>query len=219
MTVAQGLYAEIAARTNFGAALEWLPQILDVNVSSQPRIIRQVPTWIIRIVVDYNLVGGPIPTRDERKLPWRHAEVKPIKPEARRASASQMPHVTRSKTARKMSMFERMIEVQAGVGVFVPNPSPVVVHMRCLRVAWHIGDMRGRGSVRCRGRNGVRRGPGRRSLLRDIAAANMTTTTLMPMLLLRIANAYKRKQKRNRQTGNHSHSKHLDEKLANFLPL
>jgi hypothetical protein len=125
-----------------------------------------------------------------------------------------------------MSMFERMIEVQAGVGVFVPNPSPVTVHMGRLRMACYIGGMRGRssvcrrrrGSVRCWGWSSVRRrGPGCGSMLRDIAAANMTTT-FMPMLL-RVINTRKRKQKRYRQTGNHSHSKHLDEKLANFLPL
>ena len=44
------------------------PQVLDVGVRAQPRVVRQIPANMVRILVNHDLISGPVPARDDRHV-------------------------------------------------------------------------------------------------------------------------------------------------------
>ena len=102
-----------------------------MNVGAQPGVVGQIPAFVIRVFVDDDLIGIPEPAAAEADVVGRDAEVKAAEPEARRASAGEMPDVAAAKPARKAAMFPGMIEVVVRIiaaGV-VTYPLVVCVHV------------------------------------------------------------------------------------------
>ena len=86
-------------------------KIFDVNVGAQPGVIGQIPAFVVWVFVDDDLIGIPEPAAAEADVVGRDAEVKAAEPEARRASASEVPNVAAAKPTGKAAMFPGMIEV------------------------------------------------------------------------------------------------------------
>jgi hypothetical protein len=85
--------------------------ILDVNVSSQPDVVGEIPACILGIIVDYDVVAAPIPVVDEAQIHGANAPEEAVETEPIRTTAAQMPDVVASDAAVKAAMFERAIQV------------------------------------------------------------------------------------------------------------
>jgi hypothetical protein len=85
--------------------------ILDVDVSSQPDVVGEIPAWILGIIVDDDVVAAPIPVVDEAQIHGANAPEEAVETEPIRTAAAQMPDVAASDAAVKAAMFERAIQV------------------------------------------------------------------------------------------------------------
>src|SRR5580692_1452703 len=111
-------------------------QIFHVAVSPQPHVVRQVPTQVIGIVINHDLVGIPQPVAAKSQIIRRDAEVKAAKPESRRTAPCQVPDVMRAKSAGVMPVLPRMIEIVVRVVLagIVPDPLAVRMDVRSVRM-------------------------------------------------------------------------------------
>ena len=91
----------------------WLAvaEILNVAVGAEADVIGQVPAVVIGIVVDYDLVGGPIPVVTKTIVIGRHAEVEAAEPEALAVAAFDAPLMAAADAAGEAAMLPGMIEV------------------------------------------------------------------------------------------------------------
>lgn len=116
---------------------------LDVNVGTQPDVERQVPTDVVRIVVNHNLVTVPEPVVAVADVSGSNTEIETAEPEAAGPSSRQMPNVAAANSAREAPMLPRVIEVVAGVpgtGI-VSDPFAVGVNVRGIGVPGRVVEM------------------------------------------------------------------------------
>lgn len=73
----------------------WLAvaQILDVHVRPRPFVVRKIPTNVVRILVNHDVVRIPKPVAAVPKVTGRYAEIKSAEPESGRPPAPEVPHV------------------------------------------------------------------------------------------------------------------------------
>jgi hypothetical protein len=111
-----------------------------VDISPEPNVIGQIPSHVVRVLVDDDLVGIPEPTIAIAHIKGCNAEKKSTEPKAFWTAASEMPYMPSPGTAGEMTMLPRVIEMVVGVPApaVVPNPLAVVVNMRSLRVALNV---------------------------------------------------------------------------------
>src|SRR5271168_1537189 len=109
-------------------------EILHVAVSPQPHVISQVPTHVIRIVINYNLIGIPQPIPAIPQIKRRDAEVEPAEPESRRSPSGQMPHMPATESARKVPVLPRMIQVVVRIVLPGIMSDPLAIRMNVRRV-------------------------------------------------------------------------------------
>ncbi len=135
--------------------LTCLAEKLDVNVSTQPDVVRQVPAHVVRIIVNHDVVAVPIPVAAVLIIVGGHAEIKAIKPEAAGSSAGQVPAVACTDSAVKVAVRPRMIQVVVRVVVagVVSHPLAIGVDVWGFRMPGCITIMtRLRRLMRLRGR-------------------------------------------------------------------
>jgi hypothetical protein len=91
---------------------------------------------MVRIVVDYDLIVGPIPIVDVCKVKRGDAEVEAVKPKAVGASPANAPDMAAAEATGKAAMLPGMIEMVAGVvsSGIVSHPLPVVMDVRSFGV-------------------------------------------------------------------------------------
>jgi hypothetical protein len=142
-------------------------EILHVDVSSEPDVIGEIPSVVVGIFVDYDVVSTPIPVAAEPDVKGGNAEVEATEPEASGASAGQVPDVPPSESSGKTAVFPRMVEMKTGiiVSVIVADPLSVVMDVGSLRVAFEVASASPRGLVRSRMNSG-------RTVLWDETTAN-----------------------------------------------
>jgi hypothetical protein len=104
-----------------------------VRIGSEPDVISEVPTGVVGIVVDYDLIAIPQPAVYEVKVVGRDAPVKVVEPETIRAAAAKAPRVARAESPGKTPMLIRTIEVVVGIVAtgIVSDPLAVCVYVRC----------------------------------------------------------------------------------------
>lgn len=124
----------------------WLAvaEILDVAVGAEADVIDQVPAVVIGIVVDYDLVGGPIPVVTKAVVKGCHAEVEAAEPEAFAVAAFDVPLMAAADAACEAAMLPGMIEVIVRIiapGI-VADPLIVGVNVRGLGVSFFVGIFR-----------------------------------------------------------------------------
>jgi len=67
---------------------------------------------MVRISVYYDSVAAPIPVGDITQIEGRDAPVPVVKPEPAGATASQVPYVGRTESARKVAVLKGMVQVE-----------------------------------------------------------------------------------------------------------
>src|SRR5579863_2030537 len=102
-----------AARTTasdgpLSGGLVW-PQVLDVHISTEPHVVRQIPAVMVWIFVNHDIVAIPEPVPAVADVEGGNAETKTAEPESARAAAAQPPHMAAPEAAGEMSVLPRMI--------------------------------------------------------------------------------------------------------------
>jgi hypothetical protein len=116
-------------------------EILHVDVGSEPRVIREVPAWVIWVVVQHDVVAVPQPIANVAIVIRRDAPVKAAEPEAVPASASEAINVLGANSAAEVSVFPRMIKMVvsiAATGVMTDPTIPFSMNVRSFRMAFLI---------------------------------------------------------------------------------
>src|SRR5579862_2217040 len=162
---------------NRPAAQSLRPQIHDVHVHAQSRVVCEVPAHMVGILIDHHVIGVPQPTIAVLDVVWGNAEVEATKPKATGSATSEMVPVLRAEGGRKVAVLPRVIEVEVRIvsaGV-VPDPPIVVgVDVRGRRVPGFVDVA----VAACRPMIAGARG--RRAVGRDMSAAYRMTVVLCP---------------------------------------
>lgn len=93
-----------------------------MDVDSESCIVREVPAWIIRIIVDYDRVRVPDPVGYIGKVDRGYAPVPIVKPEPVRATSGQVPDMAGPETPSIMAVFPRTIQAKTRVMAVVAYP-------------------------------------------------------------------------------------------------
>ena len=100
---------------------------MHVHVSAESRVVGQIPAFVIRIIVDHDVIVVPIPIINVAEIEGSYAEVKSAEPEAAGSSAAQAPHVTRSDSALEAAMLPRVVKVKSGIATAIGVADPFVI--------------------------------------------------------------------------------------------
>ena len=106
-----------------------------MNVRPQSGVIGQVPSVVIGILVDHDLIGVPQPVVTENDIERRDAEEEPTEPETSRAASFESKEMPAAEPAGEAAMRPRVIEMEVAVvtAYAMPNPFAVPVHV------WRVG--------------------------------------------------------------------------------
>ncbi len=109
-------------------------QVHHVNVGSQTDVVRQIPADMIRIVVDYDLVGIPQPVVAVPKIIRSDGEIEPAEPEAVRTSSNEPPDVSPAEAAGEVTVLPRMIQVVISIHAasVMTDPALAIVYVRSI---------------------------------------------------------------------------------------
>ncbi len=99
-----------------------------MNISAQPNVVREVPSHVVRIIVDDDVIVIPIPAVAIAKVIRRHRKEESANREPVRPASAQPPHMPRPNPALKMPMLPRMVHMVVVVPstAVMPNPSVVL---------------------------------------------------------------------------------------------
>ena len=86
-------------------------EVLHVDVGSQANVVGKVPANVIRIIVEDDLIGGPIPVAAVADVIGRYAEVESAEPEAARTASAETPDVSAANLTGKVSVLPGMVEM------------------------------------------------------------------------------------------------------------
>ena len=113
----------------------------DVNVSAESLIVSQVPSGVVRIFIDVNRIGIPIPVPNISILERCYAEKVVADREALRAASTQMKNMAGAESQREPAA-RGMIQVEAGVVAsrIMPYPVPVVMDVRSFGMPGRVAE-------------------------------------------------------------------------------
>ena len=111
-----------------------------MNVGAQTNVVGQVPADMVGIVVNHNIVPGPVPAIAIGIIGRSDAEIETAKPESIPAASGKVPYVVAADPPGKVAVLPRMIEVVTGVtrAAFMPHPLAVSVNVGSVRMTFHI---------------------------------------------------------------------------------
>ena len=145
-----------------------------MHVGSHADVVRQIPSVMVGIFVDNDLIRIPEPIVAVADIVRSNAKVKAAEPETRWAAASKMPDVATTKATGKVTMLPRMVDVVVGIiaaGVMA-HPLIVGVDVGSVRMTTFVTEIR---MVGCR----TRIGAGRSWAVRgDVTPTNAMRRTL-----------------------------------------
>ena len=113
---------------------------MHVDVGAEPHVVGEIPSLVIGVVIDDDLIAIPIPVITVGQIKRGNPEVEAVKPKAVGPASGKVPHMVRAEAAGEASMFERMIQVEASiiVPVIMADPFAVVMDVRGFGVAWFV---------------------------------------------------------------------------------
>jgi hypothetical protein len=119
-----------------------IAEILHVDVGAQSGVVGQVPSVVIGIVVDHDLIGVPEPIVTEGDVVWRHTEEESVEPESSRTAACEPKAMTAPDAAGETTMLERMIDMIVAVATtrVMSNPVTVPVHVRRIGMSGSVAE-------------------------------------------------------------------------------
>jgi hypothetical protein len=123
--------------------MKLVSEIADVNVSSQPGVVGQVPAVVIGVRINYYVVTVPVPVVGVGQVKRGDAEVEAAKPETVGAAAFDVPHMSASKAAFESAVLPGMIEVKADIvpAIIVPDPFAVAMDVRGFGMAFMVVEV------------------------------------------------------------------------------
>lgn len=116
-----------------------------MDVGAESGVVCQIPAVVVGVVVNYNLVGTPVPIVDEAVVGGSNIEEETAEPEAVAVATFDAPLMAAADAAGEAAMLKRMIDVIAGIiaAGIVADPLIIGVDVRGIRVAISVGISRG----------------------------------------------------------------------------
>ena len=112
-----------------------------MHIRACSRIVSEIIAGVVRIVVQDNVIRIPQPAVHVSQIRLRYGKVESVEKESRRASASQTVHMTRTKYAGEMAVLPRMVQMISASVDIMPDPLPVGMNMRSVRMASRISEI------------------------------------------------------------------------------
>lgn len=111
-------------------------EVRDVDVRAGPRVVGQIPAWVVGIFVDHDGVVAPVPIIHVVVVVRRDTEIKIVEPEAIAISSAKAVLMAAAKAAGEAAVFPWMIKVivfvtPAGI---MADPRVIVVDVRRFRM-------------------------------------------------------------------------------------
>lgn len=116
---------------------------LYVDVLAQAHVVGEIPTQVIRILIENDVVGIPKPVGAVCIVVWSDGKVVAAKPEALRTAARQTPAMLRPKSTREMSVSPRAVDLVVGIvaAAIVTDPLAIGVHVRRVGMAFLVAEV------------------------------------------------------------------------------
>lgn len=113
------------------------PQVHHVDVGAQSDVIGEIPTVMIGVVIEDDVIAVPVPIAGIGDIHRCDAEVEAAEPESPGPAAGEPPNVLGPKSGSEMPMFPGMIKLEARISAsrVMSNPMAVLMYVRCLWVA------------------------------------------------------------------------------------
>ena len=165
-----------------------MPQVHHVDVGAESDVIGEIPTVMIGVVIDDDVIAVPVPIAHIGNIHRCDAEVESPEPEAAGAASDQAPAMGMADAAGEAAVFPGMVEVKAGIVAagIVADPLTVVMDVRRFGMALLIAECRVSFGRMCFGRMrfgrvvGLRRALHRAVRVRWPLARNVTATNHGP---------------------------------------
>jgi hypothetical protein len=127
-----------------------------MNISTEAYVIGEIPSNVIRIVIDHNLIRIPQPVAAEGYVGRRNGPGPSVEPESIWAPAGKAPCMRRAKASSKVAVLPRMIKMIAWVvpAGIMTNPGLALIYVRSIGVAGLIDVVPGLSRRRSPGRPG-----------------------------------------------------------------
>jgi hypothetical protein len=100
-----------------------------VRVGAEPGIVGQIPTVMIRVIVDDNLIRVPQPIVDVVILERRNAEVKTVEPKPFAVSAAEVPHMPAPDSTGEATVLPGVVHMKAWIFPACIMTDPLIVPM------------------------------------------------------------------------------------------
>jgi hypothetical protein len=114
-----------------------------VDVRAEPYVICKIPTVVVRVLIDHDLIGIPEPVIAVSEIVLGDAKIKAAEPETARASSDNPPDVAATEASGKPSVLPGMIQMIVDIVTpsIVADPSIVLdINVRSRRMTGPIGD-------------------------------------------------------------------------------
>ena len=108
-----------------------------MDVGAQPNVVGEIPAVVVRIFIDHDLIGAPIPGIAEGEVNGSDGEIETAEPEALSIATCNAPHVAFAEAAGEVPVLPGMIEMIVriiGAGI-VADPLVVSVNVRSVGMA------------------------------------------------------------------------------------
>jgi len=90
-------------------------QVHHMNVGAEPYVIRQIPTLVVGVVIDHNVVAVPQPAITESHVRRCDVPVPSVEPKTSGATTAEVPNMVATESAGEVSVLPRFVEMQAGI--------------------------------------------------------------------------------------------------------
>ena len=120
-----------------------LSKILHVRVDAEPRVIRQIPSVIVWIGIENDVIGVPHPVADIAHVIRCNAEVEAIEPETVWTAAAESPTMTRSEPSGEAPVLKRLVHavVRIIASRVVTDPGSAVIDVRGVWMARLVAEV------------------------------------------------------------------------------
>jgi hypothetical protein len=107
-----------------------------MDIGSEPGVIREIPAWVIGVVVYHEVIAVPQPIVGVVVVVRRHAKVKAAEPEAVAASAFEAINVVSANFPAEMSVFKSPIEMVMSIVAAPVMTNPTITFRVNVRSFW-----------------------------------------------------------------------------------
>ena len=124
------------------SAVQLCAEVLNVDVGAETDVVGEVPADVIRVVVEDDVIGAPIPIRAVTKVIGSYAEKESAEPEAIRTASAKTPDVSATDFAGEVTVRPGMVKVIVGIVASRAMADPLVigVDVRCIWVVRRVAE-------------------------------------------------------------------------------